>query len=45
MTEISPLDLKEGITYRIVHRDGQIEEHVGVLRVACGSAVCEAIRE
>ena len=30
MAEISPPDLKEGITYRIVHRDGQIEEQVGV---------------
>ena len=30
MAEISPLELKEGIIYRIVHRDGQIEEQVGV---------------
>lgn len=30
MAEISPHRLEEGITYRIVHRDGQIEEQVGV---------------
>ena len=33
MAEISPLDLKEGITYRIVHRKGQIKERFGVFDV------------
>ena len=30
MTEIYPLELKKGITYRIVHKDGGIDEQVGV---------------
>ena len=30
MTEIYPLELKKGITYRIVHKNDQIEEQVGV---------------
>jgi hypothetical protein len=37
MTEIYPTNLKKGITYRIVHKDGQIEEQVGVFDSLVGT--------